>query len=133
MTVRGVRGATVAQANTRESILQATRELLEAMVTVNGIDPADVASAFFTASPDLDAEYPALAARQLGWGDVALLCAQEIPVPIRVQRVIRVLIHWNTEKHPGEIQHVYLGEAAQLRPDRAYSANGHRDPRSQQE
>ncbi len=118
MAVRGVRGATVAEANTREAILAAARELLEALVSANGIDLADVASVTFTATPDLDAAYPALAARELGWRDTALMCLQEMSVPGSLTRCLRVLIHWNTEKRPGEIRHIYLHAAAQLRPDR---------------
>jgi chorismate mutase len=123
MPVRGVRGATVAEANTREAILAAARELLEALVSANGIDLADVASVTFTATPDLDAAYPALAARELGWRDTALMCLQEMNVPGSLTRCLRVLIHWNTEKRPAEIRHIYLHAAAQLRPDRA-TANG---------
>ena len=119
MPIRGVRGATVAAANTSEAIHAATRELLLAMVDVNGLDPAEVASLIFTVSPDLTADYPALAARQLGWSDTAMLCAQEIAVPGGLARCIRVLIHWNTDKRPDEIRHVYLHAATQLRPDRA--------------
>lgn len=117
---RGIRGATTATANTRESILGATRELLERMIVRNEIREEDVASAFFTVGGDLDAEYPALAARQLGWGDAALLCAQEIPVRTQtVARCIRVLLHVNTERSAKEIRHVYLRDAVVLRPTRA--------------
>jgi chorismate mutase len=123
MPVRGVRGATVAEANTREAILAAARELLEALVSANGIDLADMASVTFTATPDLDAAYPALAARELGWRDTALMCLQEMHVPGSLTRCLRVLIHWNTEKRPEEIRHIYLHAAAQLRPDRT-TANG---------
>jgi len=117
MPIRGIRGAVVAEANTREAILQATRELLEAIIAANDLNPDDVASMFFTATPDLDAEYPALAARQLGWLETALMCGQEMSVPTSLRRVIRLLIHWNTEKRLDEIQHIYLGEAIKLRPD----------------
>lgn len=119
MPVRGIRGAVVAEANTREAILGATRELLEAIITANQLQPEDVVSMFFTATPDLDAEYPALAARQLGWLETALMCGQEMSVPTSLRRVIRLLIHWNTERRLDEIQHIYLGEAIKLRPDRA--------------
>ncbi len=117
MPCRGVRGATTAEANTREEILRATRQLLALMIRLNGIEPADVASAIFTTTPDLNAEFPALAARQLGWLDFALLCAHEINVPGSLPRCIRVLVHWNTEKPPQEITHVYIKGAANLRPD----------------
>lgn len=117
---RGIRGATTATGNTREEILSATRELLERIIVRNGVREEDVASVFFTVSDDLDAEYPALAARQLGWVDAALLCAREIPVRGQtVARCIRVLLHVNTERTVHEIRHVYLREAASLRPTRA--------------
>jgi chorismate mutase len=117
---RGIRGATTAEANTSEAILSATRELLTRLIERNGIDPDDVAAAFFTVGPDLDAEYPALAARQLGWIDSALLCAREIPVPDqRVPRCVRVLVLVNTTRPREAIRHVYLREAIALRPSRA--------------
>lgn len=116
---RGVRGATVAAANTAGAILAATRELLGRMVAENGIEPADVASAIFTATPDLNAAYPAAAARELGWAHVPLLSAQEIDVPGGLARTVRVLLHWNTATHPQAITHVYLNGAEALRPDLA--------------
>jgi chorismate mutase len=116
---RGVRGATTVEHNTREAILSATRELLTRMVEANGIQPDDVASAIFTTTPDLSAEYPALAARQLGWHNVALLCTHEMAVPHGLKHCIRVLLHWNTEKLASEVQHVYIRSAVNLRPDRA--------------
>ena len=119
MRCRGLRGATTAEANTPEAILSATRELLARLVERNEIAPDDIASAFFTVSDDLDAAYPALAARQLGWHEVALLCAREIPVPGGLGRCVRVLLHVNTERGPGEVRHVYLREAVALRPSRA--------------
>lgn len=117
MLTRGVRGATTVKANTREAILEATKELLGAMVEANGIEPEQVASAFFTSSPDLNAEFPALAARQMGWTDVALLCGHEMQVPGALPMCLRVLLHINTEKRAGEIVHVYLHGARVLRPD----------------
>ena len=122
MLCRGIRGATVAEADTPQAILDATRELLEALIAANDVHPDDVASVFFTTSPDLTAEYPALAARELGWLDTALLCNQDIAVPTGLARCIRVLIHWNTERRPDEIKHCYLGEAERLRPDRVRAA-----------
>jgi len=121
MTVmcRGVRGATTVAENTREAILTATRELLQRMIDANGIHPDEVASVIFTTTRDLNAEFPALAARQLGWHDVALLCGHEMDVPGALPRCIRILIHWNTTKAPAEIRHVYLNGAQELRPDRA--------------
>ncbi|MGH2514760.1 MAG: chorismate mutase [Ktedonobacterales bacterium] len=119
---RGIRGATTAAANTREEILSATRELLERLVARNDVQPEDIAAIFFTVSDDLDAEYPALAARQLGWVESALLCAREIPVAEkRVERCVRVLLLVNTERTAAAIRHVYLREAVALRPSRADS------------
>jgi chorismate mutase len=119
MPIRGIRGATVAAANTSEAIRAATRELLLALAEANGFHPDDLASILFTVSPDLTADYPAWAARQLGWVEVPMLCAQEIAVPDGMARCIRVLVHWNTEKRPDEVRHVYLHAAVKLRPDRA--------------
>lgn len=115
---RGVRGAISVEANTADAILSATRELLEAMIAANGIEPDDVCSLMLTTTPDLTAEYPALAARQLGWLDVAILCGHEMAVPHGLPRCVRALIHWNTDRTPQEIQHVYLRDAETLRPDR---------------
>jgi chorismate mutase len=117
MQCRGVRGATTADANTRDDILRATRELLALMIRQNGIRAEDVASVVFSTTSDLDAEFPALAARQLGWLDVALLCNHELDVPGSLRRCIRVLMHWNTEVAQKDITHVYVKEAANLRPD----------------
>ena len=118
MPCRGVRGATTAENNTPEEILKATRELLALMIRQNGIEPEDVCIAVFSTTTDLNAEFPALAARQLGWNDVALMCVHELDVPGSFRRCIRVLLHWNTDKAAGELVHVYLKEAARLRPDR---------------
>src|SRR5215468_4473858 len=117
MNCRGVRGATTVDHNEREEILTATRQLLGLMIRQNGIEPADVASAIFTTTPDLNAEFPALAARQLGWLDVPLLCTHEISVPGSLGRCVRILIHWNTDKPQDQIVHVYIKGAAALRPD----------------
>lgn len=117
MRCRGVRGATTVEANTREEILSATRQLLALIIRQNGIDPVDLASAFFSTTVDLNAEFPALAARQLGWGEVPLLCTHELDVPGSLRHCIRVMLHWNTEKHPSEIIHVYVKGAQKLRPD----------------
>ncbi|MDP6445584.1 MAG: chorismate mutase, partial [Pirellulaceae bacterium] len=114
---RGVRGATTVKDNDRDQILAATRQLLALMIRLNDIHPEDVASAIFSATRDIDAEFPALAARQLGWRDVPLLCTYEINVSGSLQRCIRILVHWNTERPQGEIQHVYVNEAVRLRPD----------------
>ena len=123
MTVycRGIRGATTADANTTEAILDATRELLEQMIQANEIDSADVCSAIFTTTPDLNADFPALAARQLGWHDVALMCGHEMAVSGALQGCIRILLHWNTTKTQAEIRNIYIRGAKNLRPDRSIS------------
>jgi chorismate mutase len=118
MPCRGIRGATTADANTREDILRATRELLALMIRSNEIRREDIASAIFSTTTDLDAEFPALAARQLGWLDVALMCNHELDVPGSLRKCIRILLHWNTDKASSEIIHVYIKDAAHLRPDR---------------
>lgn len=116
---RGVRGAISVERNTAEAILEATHELLIALVEANQIDPADIASVWFTTTPDLNAEFPAIAARQLGWMNVAIMCGHEMAVPHGLPLCLRVLIHWNTPLAQHEIQHVYLRAAQSLRPDRA--------------
>jgi len=119
MPCRGVRGATTAEANSGEEILKATRQLLALMIRQNGIREEDVASAIFSTTADLDAEFPALAARQLGWLNVGALCIHELDVPGALRRCIRILLHWNTDKPADQIVHVYIKEAAGLRPDRS--------------
>ncbi len=116
--LRGLRGATTAAANTSEAILEATAELLSALQEANGFAPEDVESAIFTSSPDLTAEYPARAARGLGWTDVPLLGAAEVAVPTGLRRCIRVLLHFYTAKSQQALKHIYLRDAAKLRPDR---------------
>lgn len=125
---RGIRGAVVAAENSREAILAVTRELLEALIAANELRAEDIASAIFTTTPDLSAEFPAVAARELGWLDAALMCGHEMTVPGGMQRVVRVLIHWNTTRRADEVVHVYLGEAAALRPERARSHEASRPP-----
>ena len=118
MTIRGIRGATTVSADQPDLILQATRELLEAILDENlEMRPEDVASAIFTVTDDLASTFPAQAARQMGWELVPMLCGREIPVPNSLPRVIRVLVHWNTELPQSEIRHVYLRDAVKLRPD----------------
>ena len=114
---RGVRGATTVQADEREQILAAPRQLLALMIRRNGIRATDDAAATFTVTKDLGAEFPALAARQLGWLEVPLLCGYEISVPESLPRCIRALVLWNTDKKQSEIEHVYLHDAKKLRPD----------------
>jgi chorismate mutase len=117
---RGIRGATTVTDNTSEAILEATRDLLLQIVERNGIEQEDVTSVWFTTTVDLTAEYPALAARQLGWHDAALMCGHEMVVPGALQKCIRILIHWNTTRSMSEIQHVYIRGAVNLRPDRNF-------------
>ncbi len=117
MYCRGVRGATTVEHNDREEILLATTELLQLIVRQNDLPVENIASAIFTVTNDLDAEFPALAARQLGWEGVALMCAREIPVPNSLSKCIRVLLHVNTTRRASEIQHVYIRGAVKLRPE----------------
>jgi chorismate mutase len=114
---RGVRGATTVEANSPESILEATKELLAAMLKANDLDVEYVASAFFTVTPDLNAEFPAIAARDMGWTNVALLCGHEMNKPGALPMTLRILLHVNTEKAARDIKHVYLRGARVLRPD----------------
>jgi chorismate mutase len=116
---RGIRGATTCDENSREAILAATREMLQLMIAANDLRPEDLASAIFTTTPDLNAEFPAVAARELGWLDTALMCGHEMSVPGSLPRCIRVLVHWNTERKASEVVHVYTGGASNLRPERA--------------
>jgi chorismate mutase len=117
VAVRAVRGATQVDADDREQILEATTELVSEVMTRNGLTTDDVISVLFTATPDLTAEFPALAARKLGFHEVPLLCAGEIPVPHALPRVIRLMAHIETESPRSVIQHVYLRGAAALRMD----------------
>lgn len=120
MAVRGIRGAITVDGNEREAILEGTRELLEAMVAANGVEPDDIASCHFTTSPDLNAEFPAEATRRLdGWKYVPLLCGHEMNVPGSMPKCVRILLHVNTEAAPQDIHHVYLREAKRLRTDLA--------------
>ncbi|HEY9765970.1 MAG TPA: chorismate mutase [Chroococcales cyanobacterium] len=117
--LRAIRGATTVQKNESPEILAASRELLEKIALENDLRLEDIVSAFFTMTPDLDAEFPAVAARGLGWNHIPLLCSQEIPVKGSLPRCIRVLIHLYTERTPDAIRHLYLRESAVLRPDLA--------------
>ncbi len=116
--LRGLRGATTATANTSDAILEATAELLRALQQANGFAPDDIESAIFTSSPDLSADYPARAARLLGWTSVPLLGASEVAVPGGLPRCVRVLMHFYTERPASALKHTYLRDAAALRPDR---------------
>jgi len=117
MYCRGIRGATTVDYNDREEILVATTELLRLMVLENNVLVEDIASASFTLTDDLDAVFPAQAARQIGWNEVPLICMREIPVPNSLDKCIRVLLHVNTTRSSSELQHVYLYRAVNLRPE----------------
>ena len=118
MPTRGIRGAITVTEDDPYLILQATRELLEAIVKENAdMKPEDIGSAIFTVTDDLAATFPAQAARQMGWSMVPMICSREIPVPNSLPRAIRVLVHWNTETPQSQIKHVYLRDAVKLRPD----------------
>ncbi len=105
---RGIRGATTADANTDEAIYSATRDMLQELINLNDINQEQVAAAYFTVTSDLDAAFPAAAARQLGWNNVALMCSTEIPVPDSMGQCIRVMILYNTETSQEDIVNVYL-------------------------
>ena len=116
--VRGVKGATTTDGMSAEHVLAATEQLLSALIEANEIDQDDVAAVQFTTSPDLVAEFPAVAARErFGWNDVPLMCGHEMARPGALTQCIRILIFWNTDKAQNEIRHAYLNDAAKLRPD----------------
>jgi chorismate mutase len=118
MSVRGVRGATTVENDSPEEIHEATRELLQEILSLNGIDSfEEIGSIIFTTTPDLTSTFPAEAARGIGMSQVPLLCASEIAVEGKMPRCIRVMLHWNTDKPQAEIVHVYMREAKKLRPD----------------
>ena len=117
--LRGIRGATTVESNTKAAILEATHELLSAIIEANDVQQDDVASIFFSTTPDLNAEFPAVAAREIGWSHVALMCAHEMPVPGSLPMCLRILMHANTSKAQSELQFVYLRGARVLRPDLA--------------
>ena len=119
MWCRGIRGATTVEENTREAILEGTSELLKLMIKYNDLEEDQIAAVTFTTTTDLNAEYPAVAARQLGRTDAALLCGHEMDVPCGLKKVIRILLLVNTEKSSKEMKHVYIKEAVKLRPDNA--------------
>ncbi|MFB4307597.1 chorismate mutase [Actinomadura sp. GTD37] len=117
MAVRAVRGATQIDADDRDQILEATTELVSAVMSRNELSTDDVISVIFTVTPDLTAEFPALAARKLGFHEVPLLCATEIGVPGALPRVIRLMAHIETGRARSDVQHVYLRGATALRLD----------------
>ena len=120
--VRAVRGAPTVDVDEPCAVADATRELLAALVERNGLHLDDLISAVFTVTHDLTSSFPALAARQMGWGDVPLLCALEIPVPGALERCVRVLLHATSDRPRSAIDHVYLRRAVALRPDLAATA-----------
>jgi len=120
MTIRGIRGAITIIADEKEQVLSATQALLTSILDANpDLQLEDIASVLFTVTGDIASAYPALAARQMGWNLVPMMCAREIPVPEGLPLCIRVLIHWNTDKEQNEIKHVYLRDAVKLRSDLA--------------
>lgn len=125
MQCRGIRGAITVPANDGKNILAATKELLMEMVEANKIEVSDIAAIFFTTTPDLDAEFPAAATRELGWpSNMALLCGHEMKVPNALPHCLRVLMLVNTEREPERITHVYLGEAKKLKDKSSISVGG---------
>ncbi len=119
MWCRGIRGATTVEENTREAILAGTTEMLKLVIEANDLNSADVASAYFTTTPDLNAEFPAVAARMLGWTEVPLMCGHEMAVPGSLRGCVRVMLHVNTNKRQDQIVHVYMKGARELRRDLA--------------
>jgi len=117
MTLRGIRGAVQASKNSKDAVRRATTELVEAVIKANALRPEKIVAAFFTVTDDLDATFPAEAARALGWTQVPMLCSREIPVPGSMARVVRALLLVNTRVAAGAVRHIYLGETQCLRPD----------------
>lgn len=119
--LHAIRGATTVERDEAALILAATRELLTEIVARNHLTVDDIVSAVFTLTPDLHTQFPAIAAREMGWTDVALLCTMELPVPGALERTIRVMLHVEFEEPRASVSHVYLGATAALRPDRSSS------------
>lgn len=117
MAVRAVRGATQLEADEREHLLERVAELIRAVLDANDLDPEDLISILFTVTADLSSEFPAVAGRQVGLVDVPLICAKEIDVPGSLPRVVRMMVHAETDRSRDKIQHVYLHGATALRPD----------------
>lgn len=115
MPIRGIRGAVTSESNTREGILAATKELLSEIVKSNQLNIEDIASIIFSVTKDLNVEFPAVAARELGWNETPLLCTCEVDVPESLPKCIRVLLHVNSDKKQEEMKHIYLKEAVNLR------------------
>ena len=119
MKVRGIRGAITVTEDTEKAIITATTELLNEIIAANGLEEDNVASVTFSLTPDLNSAFPAVAARELGWDNVALFCCQELAINDALDRCIRILIHYNTDKKLAELNHIYLKDAKKLRPDLA--------------
>lgn len=119
MAVRAIRGATTLEQDERAHLHERTRELVDAMLRDNSLSPRDVISVFFTCTPDIVSDFPAAAARQMGFGAVPLMCAQEMAVPGALHNVVRVMMHVETERPRDMMSHVYLHEAVSLRRDLA--------------
>ncbi|TDD58531.1 chorismate mutase [Kribbella antibiotica] len=117
MAVRAIRGATQLDVDEREHLLARTAELVKAVLEANDLDSADLISILFTVTPDLHAEFPAVAGRQIGLTDVPLMCMQEIDIPHALPRVVRMMVHTETDRSRDKVQHVYLHGASALRPD----------------
>ncbi|MAH80450.1 MAG: chorismate mutase [Rickettsiales bacterium] len=117
MTVRGIRGAITVSENTINDIIEDTKILLTKMIAENDIDQTEIVSIFFSITKDLNATFPAKAARELGLHDTPLLCLNELDVPNSLEKVIRILMHVNSLKKQTEMKHIYLKEAIKLRPD----------------
>jgi len=115
MAIRGIRGATTVNANEREAIVSATKELLQKIVQENNLKVEEIASVLFSSTPGLNAEFPAVAAREIGWNETPLVCMQEIAVPGALKNCIRVLLHFNTDLPQSQMKHLYLREAKNLR------------------
>jgi chorismate mutase len=113
--VRAIRGATTAEENTKEAIVGSTIDLLKNIVAENSLDESEVISAFFTTTKDLNAQFPAVAARTIGWTKVALMCSHEMDIPDAQNMCIRVMIHINTDMLPNQIRNIYLKDAVNLR------------------
>lgn len=115
MPIRGIRGATTVSHNKKEEIIAATKALLSEIAGSNQLKVEEIASIIFSVTRELDAEFPAVAARELGWEETPLLCSKEIDVPGSLPKCIRVLLHVNTQKQQSEMKHVYLKDAVKLR------------------
>ena len=113
--VQAIRGATTSPSNSSEEILAATAEMLDLIIKENSLEVDDIISAFFTTTQDLNAEFPPVAARKIGWVNVALMCSHEMKVPGALPKCIRVMVHVNTDKNPTDIVNIYLRDADNLR------------------